>query len=256
MGVPDRPAVPRHGGHVGEEQEPRRAEAAGEELGREVLVDHRLAAAQPPVRPAQHGDTAAAGADRQDALGEERLDRLQLDDLERVRRGDDAAEPLTVARDRPAVLLGERAGARLRVDGADRLRGRREGGIVGGDDDLREDGRDRPAGERVAEGLLDQVSDPALALGPEHVERGRRHLVVGVRLEREQPHLRAVPVREHELAAPGDSAKRAHGPFDVLALGLRRRWLAAAQQRVAAERDDEARTAPHQTRSGSPVMSS
>jgi hypothetical protein len=115
-----------------------------------------------------------------------------------------------------------------------------EGGIVGVDDDLRQQGRDRAAGEGVAQLLLEQVADHPLALGSEHVERVGGDLGVGERLEGEQPHLRAVPVRDHELVLPPERRQRLHRTHDVAALDVGLQRLPAPEQGVPAERRDDA----------------
>ena len=92
--------------------------------------------------------------------------------------------------------------------------------------------------DRAVELELDDVADLPAALGIEHVERIRVAASVGVLLEREEPDLGAVAVRDHQARAlghgteqPCSCARRAQ-----LIGGARR--LAPAQQGVAAESDD------------------
>ena len=80
-----------------------------------------------------------------------------------------------------------------------------------------------------------------LGLGAEHVERVRRYVVVGRRLQRQQPDLRAVAVGDDDLVAGRDRGDALRLPIRMLA-----RWfsavmgLPALQQRVAAEGDHDA----------------
>ena len=133
----------------------------------------------------------------------------------------------------------ERLRPLLGVDRADRLRRRAEGGVVSVDDDLRQDRDRRPSGQAVPEFLLEHVADHALALGAEDVERVRRHVGVGERLQRQQPDLRAVSVGEHDLVRRGKRGDRRHRVARVAALHLRAQLLASPEQRVSAEGDDD-----------------
>ena len=95
-------------------------------------------------------------------------------------------------------------------------------------------------GQQVAELLLDHVADHALGLGAQHVERIGLVGLVGGALQRQQPDLRAVAVGDHELVLPGDRRERLGRDADIRALDLGGHRLAALQQGVAAERDDDA----------------
>ena len=127
------------------------------------------------------------------------------------------------------------------VDRADELGRDSEAGIVAVDLDHGEQGREgHLEREQVAELLLDHVADHALRLGAEHVERIGLVGLVGGALQREQPDLRAVAVGDHELMLGGERRQRLRGDADVRALHLGGHRLAAPQQRVPAERDDDA----------------
>ena len=118
------------------------------------------------------------------------------------------------------------------------LVGSSNAGIVGVDEHARDD-RDRVLViDRVVELELDDVADLALALGIEHVERIRVAAAVRVLLEREQPDLRAVAVRDDEARALGHGAERLRGRARGAQLVGGGGRLAAPQQGVAAEGDD------------------
>ena len=91
--------------------------------------------------------------------------------------------------------------------------------------------------QQVAELLLEHVADHALGLRPQHVQRVRLDGVVGGPLERQQPHLRPVAVRQHEAVLARDRGERPGGDADVLPLGVCGHRLPALQQGVAPERD-------------------
>ena len=140
---------------------------------------------------------------------------------------------------------GQRIGLRLVVHGADELRRVGEGRVAAVDLDHREHGRERLLErEQVAEFLLDQVADHALGLRPEHVERIRLDVGVRGRLQREQPDLRPVAVRDHQLVLLCDGRESASRDAHVLALRLGRHRLAAPQKCVATQSHDD----PHRVR--------
>ena len=109
---------------------------------------------------------------------------------------------------------------------------------------LRQQRGDLAVRQLVAERLLEQVADHALALRAEHVEGVGRDLGVGGGLQCEQAHLGPVAVRDDQLVLTGQLGEAASGFRDVAALKLRLRRLAASQQRVAAERGDDAHLLP------------
>ena len=99
-------------------------------------------------------------------------------------------------------------------------------------------------GQQVAEFLLDDVADHRLGLGTEYVERVRRDVVVGRRLQCQQPDLRAVAVGDDDLVAGCDRGDAFGCRPDVGPLVLRGHGLPAPQQRVAAERDHDPHDVP------------
>ena len=138
-----------------------------------------------------------------------------------------------------------RSDVSLVVDRPDRLRRVAEGRVVPVHLDEGQQRRE-PLLERqlVPELLLDQVADHALGLGPEQVERVRLDLRVGRALQREQPDLRPVPVRDHELVLERERRERLAGGARVLALVLGRQRLPTAEQRVPAECRDDPHLSP------------
>ncbi len=164
---------------------------------------------------------------------------VDLHDAQRLGRGDHAPEVVVVGGDRPVEFGGKPEGFLVAVDRADRLGRVLEGGVVSVDDHLGEDGDDVAPGQHVLELLLEHIADHALALGPEHVERVGRDVHVGGRLQREQPHLRPVAVRHDEVVVGGELGDCRDRLVRMRALGRCGRRLAAAQERVASERDDD-----------------
>lgn len=94
------------------------------------------------------------------------------------------------------------------------------------------------AGERLGE----QIADLTLGLGHQDVEPGwRNDVTCGVGLDRQKPDLRPVAMGEHELVAhPLEVGERPGGSEQVLALDRGRARLAAPDERVAAEGNDDA----------------
>src|SRR4029079_19634979 len=84
-----RPVVAQHGRDVREDDETPRAERADSQRGAVALVDHAVDSAQTPVAR-RDWDSAAATGDRARSGGEQRLDRAELEDLERGGGGNDA----------------------------------------------------------------------------------------------------------------------------------------------------------------------
>jgi hypothetical protein len=134
------------------------------------------------------------------------------------------------------VPIGELAGLGLGVERTDELGRRREGGVVRVHDDAGDDRDAVLVVDEVVELHLEHVADLALRLRVEDVERIRRRLRVRVAHERQQPNLRAVAVRDHEVVAQRSARQDACGIPRRLRLvdGFER--LSAAQQGVAAER--------------------
>ena len=126
------------------------------------------------------------------------------------------------------------------VDRADRLGGVVERGVVAVDLDHGQERGERLLGrQQVAELLLDDVADHRLGLGAEHVERVRRDVVVRRRLQRQQPDLGPVAVRDDDLVAGDDGGDALGGDPDVRPLVLGGHRLTALQQRVAAQGDHD-----------------
>src|SRR5580765_2099161 len=113
--------VGEDGRHLGEDHETLRAERPGEQRGSAVLVDHGVDARE--VLPAAGGgDAAAAAGDDDRPRGEQRPDRLQLDHLERLRRGHDPAPAAAcVVDDLPAAVALQAARLLFVVERPDRL---------------------------------------------------------------------------------------------------------------------------------------
>ena len=86
--------------------------------------------------------------------------------------------------------------------------------------------------------LFEQVADHAFALGAEHVERVGCCVVKRLALQREQPDLVPVTVRDDELVVARELGDRRNGDGDVGALSRLVVPLATAHLRVAAEGDD------------------
>jgi hypothetical protein len=132
------------------------------------------------------------------------------------------------------------------VDRADRFGRLVEGGVVGLDLDPRQQrGHRALAAERVADLLFEQVADQAIGLGAEHVQRVRRHVGVGLGLQGQQADLRAVAVNDDQLVFHRHCGQTPCGDAHVVQLVLRSGDLLAAQQRVAADGDDDAHLAVH-----------
>ena len=116
------------------------------------------------------------------------------------RRWHHPAPVLPVLLEHPAFL--GRDGVRLLfvVDGPDELGGVGERRIRRVDLHHGQHGGERLLeGQEIAQFLLDHVADHALGLGAEDVERVCFHLLVGGRLEGQQPDLRPVAVRDDQL---------------------------------------------------------
>ena len=71
-----------HAVDVCEQHESRGVEVSGEEGCRQVLVDDGLDADQSAGTVADDGDAAASGANHDDAVLHQQLDRVQLGDLQ------------------------------------------------------------------------------------------------------------------------------------------------------------------------------
>ena len=92
----------------------------------------------------------------------------------------------------------------------------------------------------MVELLLEEVPDHPLRLGAQHVERVGRLAGGRIRLEGEQPDLRAVSVGDDDLVLASELGDRAHGDRDVAPLRRGVGALAPAKQGVASEGCDDA----------------
>ena len=125
------------------------------------------------------GDAAAADRDHDEAVLDQGADRVDLDDPDRLGRGDDPAPASPgILLHRPAVLVAPSHRLGLVHERADRLRRALEGRIVGRHLHLGHDRHgvavDVEPVEVVLEVLRQGVADRALAVGAADVER---HLV-------------------------------------------------------------------------------
>ena len=137
-----------------------------------------------------------------------------------------------------------RSASSFAVDRTDRLRRVPEGRVRRVDLGHREDrGEGALEREEVPHLLLDDVADHPLGLRAEDVERVRLDARVGRLLEGEEPHLRAVAVRDDDLVVVGDRRERLAGPLHVGPLVLGRHRLSALQEGVPAQGDDDAHRA-------------
>ena len=205
---------------------------------------------QPALEINRDRDPTTADADHDHARLDQQPQRRELDDRARLRRGHNTPVTRSIRRDRPAPLSGEPLRRHAVVDRADRLGRPRECGIVAIDDHLRQQRRDRPAAERVDQLLIEQVTDHALRLGAQYVERIRGDRLVGVALQRQQTHLRPVAMGHDHLVVGREIGDRSDRGRDVAALRVGVGGLAPPQQGIASERDNDAAHGDH---SHSPV---
>ena len=109
------------------------------------------------------------------------------------------------------------------------------------------------SGQVVLHRLQQPVADHPLGLGAEHVERVRRGQVrVGGALQRQHADLGAVAVGDDQLVLGGQRGQRVDRAATLRLLHVGVRLLAALQQRVAAERDDDAHLSRPGWRRGRP----
>ena len=147
--------------------------------------------------------------------------------------------------ERPAFLRGQRVGGLLGVDRADELGRAGEGRVIGVHGDHGEQGGHLPVRRQQAtQFLLDQVADDALGARVQDVQRVRLGVVVGLGLQRQQAHLRAVAVHDHDAVLGGQRRDRLGRDPDVPALDLGGHGVAPAQQRIAAQRDHDPHLRP------------
>ena len=156
------------------DQEETRADA-----GREQEQARSLSITATPESSVLVGDDRdPAAADRHDdeAVLDQGLDRILLDDADRLGRGDDPPPAAAgVLAYRPAVLVAAPDRRRFVHERADRLGRARERRVVAGDLDLRDHGHgvtvDPEPAEVVLQVLRQRIADRALAVGSADVER-------------------------------------------------------------------------------------
>src|SRR6478736_5426019 len=107
---------------VGRDDERVGVDGAGEQGGREVLVDNRLDAVHGAVTAADDGDATTAGRDDDVTSGEERVERMRLEDLDGLGGGDDATPALLAAVLPALAVVDERLGLLAGQEAPDRLR--------------------------------------------------------------------------------------------------------------------------------------
>ena len=116
------------------------------------------------------------------------------------------------------------------IDRPDRLGRVAERGVVAVHLDHRQQRGERLLErQQVAQLLLDDVADHRLGLRAEHVEGVGRDVVVRRGLQRQQPHLRTVAVRDDDLVARGHGGDALGRDPDVGPLVLRGHRLPALQ---------------------------
>jgi hypothetical protein len=87
--------------------------------------------------------------------------------------------------------------------------------------------------------LLDEIADHALSARVQNVQRVRLRVGVRFGLQREQAHLRPVPVHDHDAVLGGQRRDRLGRDHDVPPLHLGGHRLTAPQQRIATQRDHD-----------------
>jgi hypothetical protein len=120
----------------------------------------------------------------------------------------------------------------------------REGRVGRINPHLGEKRRHRATGQPVSDRLLEQVTDHALRLGPQHVQRVRLDLGVGLRLQRQQADLGSVAMGDDELVLSCQLGQRLGRQGDVDLLGAGLGSLPSAEQRVPTEGDDDPHREP------------
>ena len=172
-------------------------------------------------------------------------DRLDLDDLLRLGGGHHAAPGRAVLPERPALVLAERVGVRLGVDGADELGRVGERRVVRVDRDHGEDRDHRPVrGEHAPQLLLDEVADHALGSRVQDVQGVGFGSSVGLGLQGQQAHLRSVAVHDDEAVLRGQRCERLRRDPDVAPLYRGGHRVGTPQQCVPAQCDHDPHIEP------------
>lgn len=222
-----------------------RAHGLGQTGAGKVLVDDGVDPVIVPVRVARDRHTAAAAGDDDILIVEQVQDRAPLDDVHRLRRGDDtppAAPGILAHMQGRVAVLHPLCRGRV-VKRADGLCRRAERRVVRVDDDLRDDRRHLPRHalrtQRTAQPLLQMVADIALthgrALRQRHGRDGGVRFRGGVERRLDHADLRTVAVADDDLVSLMDEPdeRRAGGGHTRALLGGR------IAERVAAERNDD-----------------
>src|SRR3990172_2068203 len=232
---------------VGDDDEVLRPDLPREDSGREVLVHDGLDADESPVRPDDRNPAAPRRDDDRAVLpGEQYLDRVRLDDLQRTRRRDEPAVAApNIVGEAPALraLHDEFVLARIvRPDGFRRVV---EGGIFLIHDDPRDHAhgtlRQAAGFEGIIQGLDEHVPDLRLALRDADVERHcgsqtSRFLV----LEQDVAYLRPVPVRQDEIVPEGNELRELRaGRLDASMLARCLCGFSGGEDRIASNRKDD-----------------
>ncbi len=137
---------------VGGDDEHVGLEGAGEQGGGEVLVDDGLDAAEPAVGLAHHGDAAAAGRDDDVAGLEQRAHRADVEHLERLGGGHDAAPALLAAVLPHLAVVDQRLRLLAGQVAADRLARVGEVRVVAVDERAGDEGGDGSDGTGIRQG--------------------------------------------------------------------------------------------------------
>lgn len=222
-----------------------RAHGLGQTGTGKVLVDDGVDPEIVPVRVARDRHTAAAAGDDDILIVEQVQDRAPLDDVHRLRRGDDtppAAPGILAHMQGRVAVLHPLCRGRV-VKRADGLGRRAKRGVVRVNDDLRDDCRHLPRHalrtQRTAQPLLQMIADIALthgrALRQRHGRDGGVRFRGGIERRLDHADLRTVAVADDDLVSLMDEPdeRRAGGGHTRALLGRR------IAERVAAERNDD-----------------
>jgi hypothetical protein len=199
--------------HVREDHQPIGADLVREERRREILVDHRLHAAQAPAVAHDRHAPSARGDDHHAHRQELPYD-VEVQDLLRLRRRDHAPQPAPCGvRAQHEACARDLAGLLRAVEGTHRLRRVRERRIVVVDHHLRDERGDASShaalGEHIVQGAREHVAELALRLRHAHVEREAVRLAERLLDAHEHvAHLRPVAVPEHELHLRGEEGRK------------------------------------------------
>lgn len=216
------------------------SELARQQLRAQILVDHRFDTDQLPVVAlfVHCRNAAATRTDDDGALFQQPSDRADLEDAFGRRRGDDTPPFFAILLENPALFLGDPVSLGFLIDGADELRGVLEARIGGIDlHHGQQRGQRLLERQEIAEFLFQHVTDHALGLGAENIERIGFLGFVGRPLQRKQPHLRPVAVGDDDLMFGRQWRDRLSRDARVPSLGIGGHGFPAPQKRIAAKRN-------------------